>query len=185
MSCILVGGASPVGRAAGPMTTMPALLVAGSASSSFVMASSSEVRSFSRAVRACTLSTVLPGSAALARSVIRRLVSTTCSRSASGAVAASVLPPAIRAAKVTNSWATRSENCCARSGVSAVPEILMMFPSAALALTRSRSSAALTPLQPSLSATGSTTDELVAMSTWVSSSRSSHCPGSSTDVDVV
>ena len=101
------------------------------------MASCSEVRSFSSSVRACTLSTVCPGSAASARSVMRRLVSTTFCRSASGPAAASgsVLSPAIRAANVTNCWATWSESCCARSGVSAVPEILMMFPSAALALT--------------------------------------------------
>ncbi len=115
MSCILVGGAAPVGRAADPMTTMPALLAAGSASSSFFMASCSDVRSFSSAVRACTLSTVFPGSAALARSVMRRLVSATFFRSASVPVAASgsVLPPAIRVAKVTSCWATCSESCCA------------------------------------------------------------------------
>lgn len=137
ISCILVGAAAPVGRGAGPMTTMLALLVAGLASSSFFTASCSAVRSFSSSVRACTLSTVCPGSAALARSVMRRLVSATFFRSASVPVAASgsVLPPAIRAAKVTNCWATWSESRCARSGVSAVPEILMMFPSAALALT--------------------------------------------------
>jgi hypothetical protein len=61
--------------------------------------------------------------------------------------------------------ATWSESRCARSGVSAVPEILMMFPSAALALTRSRSSAPLTPGQPSWAAARSTTVELVATST--------------------
>ena len=39
VSCILVGAAAPVGRGAGPMTTMLALPVAeGSASSSFFMA---------------------------------------------------------------------------------------------------------------------------------------------------
>lgn len=169
------------------MTTMPALLVAGSASSSFCMASSSAVRRFASAVRACTLSTVCPGSAALDRSVIRRLVSSTCSRSASGPVAASesVLSPATRAAKVTNCWAERSASRWARSGVSAVPEILMMFPSAAAALTLSRRSPPLTPCQWSAVATRSITTELVAISAWVSSSRSSHCPGSRTDADAV
>lgn len=187
MSCILVGGAWLVGRAAGPMTTMPALLAAGSALSSFFMASASPVRSFSSSVRACTLSTVCPGSAALARSVMRWLVSATCCRSAPGPVAApgSVLSPAIRAANVTNCWATWSESRCARSGVSAVPEILMMFPSVALALTRPSRSLPLTPVQPSAAAARSTTAELAAISAWVSSSRSSHCPGSSTDADAV
>ncbi|PSK57114.1 hypothetical protein B0E38_02443 [Streptomyces sp. 111WW2] len=100
ISCSRVGGASPAGRAAGPMTTMPARLFAGSASSSFCMASWSALRSFSSSVRAWTLSTVCPGSAALARSVMRRLVRVTCSRSASGPAASSapVVPLAIRAA---------------------------------------------------------------------------------------
>lgn len=166
MSCVLVGGASPVGRAAGPMTTMLALLAVGSAWSSLFMASCSEVRSFSRSVRVCTLSTVCPGSAASARSVMRRLVCTTICRRASSSAAASgsVLSSTIRAANVTNCWATWSESCCARSGVSAVPEILTMFPSAALALTRSRSSRPLTPVQPSVTAARSTTTELVAIS---------------------
>ncbi|CAM5678968.1 hypothetical protein SPURM210S_02570 [Streptomyces purpurascens] len=60
-----------------------------------------------------------------------------------------------------------------------------MFPSAAWALTRSRSSLPLTPVQPSVAAARSTTTELLAISVWVSSSRSSHAPGSSTDADVV
>lgn len=169
------------------MTTMLALSVAGSASSSFFMAASSELRRFSSAVRACTLSTVPPASAPSARSVIRRLVSCTFLRSASGpaAASASVAPPAIRAENATNCWATRSVSCCARRGLSAVPEIVMMFPSAALAATRSRRSVPLTPDQSSLAAARSTTDELVAMSTWVSSSRSSHWPGSSTEADAV
>jgi hypothetical protein len=118
---------------------------------------------------------------------MRRLVSSTWFRSVSASVdaAESVLPPAIRAANLTNCAATWSESCCARFGVPAVPEILMMFPSAAVAVTRFRRSAPLTPFQPSVAAARSTTVELVAMSTWVSSSRSSHCPGSSTDADVV
>ncbi|BBJ45251.1 hypothetical protein SSPO_079690 [Streptomyces antimycoticus] len=166
MNCVLVGAASPVGRAAGPMTTMLALLVVGSASSSFFTASCSAVRSFASSVRACTLSTVCPGSAASARSVMRRLVCTTIFRKSSGPAAdsGSVLSPASRAAKVMNCWATWSESCRARSGVSAVPEILMMFPSAALALTRSRSSLPLTPGQPSVAAARPTTTELVAIS---------------------
>lgn len=186
-SCVLVGGASLVGRGAGPITTMPALLAVGLASSSFFMASCSAVRIFSSSVRACTLSTVLPGSAALARSVMRRLASATFCRSASELVAASVsvLLPEIRAAKVTNSLAIWSESRCARSGVSAVPEMLMMFPSAALALTRFRRSLPLTPFQPSAAAVRSTTAELVAICAWVSSSRSSHCPGSRTGADAV
>lgn len=173
-----MGGASPVGRAAGPITTMPASPAVGSASSSFFMASCSVVRSFSSSVRACTLSTVCPGSAALASSVMRRLVRVTSCRSASGpaAVSGSVLPPAIRAANATNSWATWSESRWARSGVSAVPEILMMFPSAALARTWSRSSPGLTPGRRSEAPTRSTTAELDAISAWVSSSRSSHWP---------
>lgn len=186
MSCIRVGGASPAGRAAGPMTTMLACSAAGSARSSLSMASCSAVRSFSSSVRVCTLSTLCPGPAASASSVMRRLVCTTVCRSASGAAAsASVLSPAIRAANVTNCWATWSESCCARLGVSAVPEILMMFPSAVVALTRSRSSRPLTPVQPSLAAARSTTTELVAISAWVNSSRSSHAPGSRTDAEVV
>lgn len=187
MSCTLVGGCSPVGRGAGPMTTMPALLVDGSAWSSFCMASSSEVRRLSSAVRACTLSTVCPGSASLASSLMRRLVSFTCLRRASAPVAAAepVLPPETRAANVTNCRATWSESCCARCGVSAVPEILMMFPSEVLALTRSRRSVPLTPLQSRAVAALSTTVELVATSTWVSSSRSSHCPGNRTDADAM
>ncbi len=166
VSCVLVGGASPAGRAAGPMTTMLALPAAGSAWSSLLMASWSAVRSFASSVRVCTLSTVCPGSAASASSVMRRLVCTTICRSASGRAAASgsVLSPAIRAANATNCRATWSESRCARSGVSAVPEILMMFPSAAWALTRSRSSLPLTPVQPSVAAARSTTTELLAIS---------------------
>lgn len=169
------------------MTTKLALAVAGLASSSFFMASCRPVRRPSSSVRACTLSTVCPGSAELARSVMRRLVSATCLRSASVAVSAagSVLPPAMRVAKVTNCWASWSESCWARSGVSAVPETLMMFPSSALALTSSRSSVPSTPFHLSAAAARSTTAELVAMSTWVSSSRSSHWPGSRTDASAV
>lgn len=187
MSCVLVGGASPVGRAADPMTTMLALLAAGPAWSSLVMASCSEVRSFSSSVRVCTPSTVCPGSAASARSVMWRFVCTTicCSASSCPAASGSVLSSTIRAAKVTNCRATSSESCCARFGVSAVPEILMMFPSAALAVTRSCSALPLTPCQWSVAAARSITTELVATSVWVSSSRSSHAPGSSTDADVV
>lgn len=186
MSWILVGGASPAGRVAGPMTTMLAWVAAGSVWSSLLMASCSAVRSFESSVRVCTLSTVCPGPASSASSVMRRLVCTTICRSASGAAASgSVLSPVICAAKVTNCWATWSESRCARSGVSAVPEILMMFPSAALALTRSRSSLPLTPGRSSVAATRSSTTELVAISAWVTSSRSSHAPGSSTDADVV
>ncbi|ARX88581.1 hypothetical protein SMD44_08068 [Streptomyces alboflavus] len=68
---------------------------------------------------------------------MRRLVSVTFCRRASGPVAASdwSSSPAIRAAKPTNCSAIRSESCCARRGLSAVPEILMMLPSEALALT--------------------------------------------------
>ncbi|OEV34355.1 hypothetical protein HS99_0036125 [Kitasatospora aureofaciens] len=185
-SWVLVGGASPDGRGAEPMTTMLALLAAGSAWSSFLMASWSVVRSFSSSVRVCTLSTVCPGSAAAARSVMRRLACTTSCRSASGwAASGSALSPAMRPAKVTNCWATWSESCWARSGVSAVPEILMMFPSAAVALTLSRSELPLTPAQPSVAAARSTTTELVAISAWVSSSRSCHTPGSRTEADAV
>ncbi len=151
------------------------------------MASARVVRSFASSVRACTLSTVRPGSAESARSVMRRLVRTTCCRSASDSVAASepALSPAIRAAKETNCWATSSESRCARPGLSAVPEILMMFPSVASAPTRSRRSMPSTPLQCSAAAARSTTSELVAISAWVSSSRCSHCPGRRTDADVV
>lgn len=92
ISCHRVGGASPVGRGAGPMTTRPAFTAAGSASSSLFMASWSVVRSFSRSVRACTLSTVLPGSAASASSVIRLLVCATICRSAASCAAASGSP---------------------------------------------------------------------------------------------
>ncbi len=193
MSWSRVGGASPVGLGAGPMTTMPALLVAGSASSSFFMASWSAVRNCSSSVRACTLSTVCPGSAASARSVMRRLVFVTCCRSASGPAAPSVslvapvspVSPAIRPANATNCRATWSVRRWARAGVSAVPEILMMLPSVAFALTSSRSSVRLTSGRRSAAAARSTTVELVAISAWVSSSRSSHCPGSSTEADAV
>ncbi len=169
------------------MTTRPALLLAGSVSSSFCIASCSAERSFSSSVRACTLSTVCPGSAASARSVMRWLVRVTCCRRASGPVAppGPEVPPAICAAYATNCWAISSESRCARSGVSAVPEILTMLPSEILALTRSRSSLLPTPLQRSVSAALSTTDELVAISTWVRSSRSSHCPGSRTEAVAV
>ncbi len=61
----------------------------------------------------------------------------------------------------------------------------MMFPSAASALTRSRSSAPPSPGRSSASATRSTTVELVAISTCVTSSRSSHWPGSRTEADAV
>lgn len=60
-----------------------------------------------------------------------------------------------------------------------------MFPSAVSALTRSRSSLLPTPFQRSSSAARSTTAELVAISTWVTSSRCSHCPGSRTEADAV
>lgn len=60
-----------------------------------------------------------------------------------------------------------------------------MLPSAAWALTRSRRSRPSTPSQWSVAAARSTTTELVAISVCVSSARSSHAPGSSTDADVV
>lgn len=187
-SCVLVGGASPAGRAAAPMTTMFfASSSAGSACLMVVMASRSAVRSFSSSVRVCTLSTVSPGSVESASSLMRRLVSRTdfWSAASSSAAPGSAVSFAIRVAYETNSPATWSESRCARSGDSAVPEILMMLPSVALAPTRSRRSLPLTPAQPSLAAARSTTTELVATSVWVSSSRSSHVPGSSTDADVV
>ncbi len=74
---------------------------------------------------------------------------------------------------------------CAPSGVSSVPEISMMFPSVTSTSTRSRSSPPSIPGRPSVAAARSTTAELVAISAWVTSSRSSHCPDSSTDADVV
>ncbi len=169
------------------MTTMLALRAEGSAWSSLLMASCSVVRSFSSSVRACTPSTVCPGSAASASSVMRLLVCVTicCSASRCAAVSGSVLLSATRAANVTNCRATWSASRCARSGVSAVPEILMMFPSAVFALTWSRSSLLPTPVQWSASAAASTTTELVAISCWVSSSRSSQAPGSRTDAEAV
>nr|MCF0097938.1 hypothetical protein [Streptomyces sp. MH191] len=166
---------------------MPVLLLAGSASSSFFMASCSAIRNCSSSVRACTLSTVRPGSAASASSLIRRLVVVTCCRSACGPDTSSVSEesPAIRPANATNCCATWSERRWARAGVSAVPEILMTLPSVTFARTRSRSSARLTSVQRSEAAARSTTVELLAISAWVSSPRSSHCPGSSTDADAV
>lgn len=190
VSCTAVGGASEAGRVAAPMTTMLALPAAGSTCSSLLTASCSAVRSFASSVRVCTLSTVCPGSAASARSVMRRLACATSSRSACGCVASGSLPsPESRAANATNCWAARSASRCACSGVSPVPEILMMLPSAAAAATRSRSSptpsAPPPPDRASSAATRSSTTELVAICAWVISSRSCHAPGSSTDADVV
>ena len=180
MSCALVGGASPVGRAADPMTTMLALPAAGSAAwFSLLTASCSAVRSLASSVRVCTLSTVRPGSVASASSLMRRLVCVTSCRSASGwaAVSGVVLSPAICAVKATNCRATWSESCCARFGVSAVPEILMMFPSAAVALASVPQVAAAdaSPVR-GRRPRGRPPTELVAMSVCVRSSRSSHCP---------
>lgn len=61
----------------------------------------------------------------------------------------------------------------------------MMLPSVTSARTRLRSSSPSTPSQPSSSAVRSVTTVLVAISAWVSSTRSSQAPGSSTDADVV
>ncbi len=61
----------------------------------------------------------------------------------------------------------------------------MMFPSAAVALTRSCSLPPPTPGQLSAAAARPTTTELFAISAWVSSSRSCQTPGSSTDAEAV
>ena len=117
---------------------------------------------------------------------MRRLVVSTVCRSCSGPAAAvgSAVSSPIRAENATNCRASSSESRCAFAGLSAVPEILMMLPSVTSARTRLRSSSPSTPSHFSAAAVRSVTTVLVAISAWVSSTRSSQAPGSSTDADV-